>query len=555
MQTDSFPGPSGSWFERLNTWVLRCLTPPASSSGKVWWVYLACTLFITGSVIAIGPYHVTIHPEDTVHVLAQGDYLLRGLRPYVDYHSMHGPFPFLFFAAAIAVKGVSLEAVVLGQALGGLALGLLVFLAARNRLDGFFTIVLALSSQLVLVSFTAIGEKVWREFSCAMWYNAVGFVLYCAVFVHLLVPPRTRNLHWRWFEAVIMGVAMGAAFCTKVTFFAPLIVLFGIGEILLPRREGDRFKAFAALAVSGIFVVGLMASLGGSVEGYLELVDAMTIKVSPVLLLMRYLQFTQTIGLCLLALLIVALLARESGVLRKSAREFLLAIGMLGSVMLAASTASQDLESLPLLGVIPLGVGVAVAVRSSAIGKRVQSSLGLCCLASALLLIVHTPKNSVLSWIFSRASVPTLSERVHFGQESSLRGLAENVDPELFSMVPVEWSEHQLQGVSLVTEFRQSRQDRLFVASITTAIPTYTGQAIARGQAPWWPMVFSDRPTDVPLLREDLLEDTQLILEDLDDRRCWDYLWHHRSNYIESMFEPVAENEGWRLYRRAVVES
>lgn len=555
MQSDLLPDPSGNWFERLNAWVLQCLTPPTSSSGRVWWIYLALTFVITVSVLAIGSYRITVHPEDTVHVLAQGDYLKRGLRPYVDYHSMHGPFPFLFFAAAIAIKGISLEAVVLGQAIGGVTLGLLVFLAARNRCEGFFTIVLALSSQLVLVSFTAIGEKVWREFSCAMWYNAVGFVLYCAVFLHLLVPPRTTGGLWRWFETVIMGVAMGAAFCTKVTFFVPLVVLFVVGEILLPRQEDDRLKAFAALGVAGVFVIALMASLGGSIGGYLQLVNAMTIKVSPVLLLMRYLQFTQTIGLCLLALLIVALLARESGVLRKSAREFLLAIGMLGSVMLAASTASQDLESLPLLGVIPLGVGIAVAVRSSALGKQVHGSLGLCCLVSALLLILHTPKNSVLSWVFSRTAVPTLSERVDFGQEASLRGLADNVDPELFAMVPIEWSEHQLQAISLVTEFRQSRRDRLFVASITTAIPTYTGQAIARGQAPWWPMVFSDRATDVPLLRDDLLEDTQLILEDLDDRRCWEYLWHHRSNYIELMFEPVAETDGWRLYRRASVKS
>lgn len=147
----------------------RWLDPQSARfSMRKFLVFSAISVPLMGLVLWLGPCPITKYPRDTAYVLIQGDFLLQGYRPYVDYNSMHGPFTFLFFAAGMIVHGVSLHAIILAQVLGGIFFGLLMFRIAVNRLHVFWAILLAVSVELILLSCTPIGHRTWREFTCAM---------------------------------------------------------------------------------------------------------------------------------------------------------------------------------------------------------------------------------------------------------------------------------------------------------------------------------------------------------------------------------------------------
>jgi hypothetical protein len=523
-------------------------TRPASAAAASPWWYLGLSVAILAAIAGLGPYPVTIFPDDTMYPLVQGDLLLRGERPYVDYYSMHGPFPYLFSAAAIAARGISLDSLVLMQALGAVTLGLMMFVVAWRRVHGVLVVILAMSAMLLLLSCTPLGDKSWREFSCAMWYNSVGYVLYAIVFLYMLAPRRSESRSWRALETAVIGVCIAGAFCTKVTFFAPLVAVFVLGELVWPRERGDRGWAVAALVVAVVLSMSLFAWLGGSIEGYVAFLRSIPLRVHPLMVSLRIVHYTRTLGVCLAALVFAVWMAREAGVWRATRREFALAILMTGALVVSSSTAAQDPEDQPLLGVVPLGVAVAVASAAAREGRSVHPMLAASCLTFAALLLFHAPKNSVLSWVFSHAQPPTLGAPVELGT-SAVAPVAPGVDAKMFDRMPAEWSRHQLDGLALLAEHPDPKGP-VFVAADTTPLVLMSGRPYAKGQAAWWPLIFAPSADSMALTRGDLLADARWLLRDLEKPLVWEYLEHHLPKVLAEEFELVGERPGWELYRR-----
>lgn len=516
-------------------------------------LFAALSAIGLGLLFAIGPYPITLFPTDAIHTLVQADYLVRGYRPYVDYFSLHGQFSFLLIALGVEVEGISLKAVLLGQVVAAALFGTFMLKMAASRLNAFWAITLSLSVELILVSFTPLGRRSWREFSPAMWYNAISFSLTAIVFLYVLLPSRTTRPLSRWIDSFIAAFSMAAAFHTKMSFFPPIVIVFIVGTIIWPREKGMRVEGLATLALMAAMIYGFMWCLGGSLSGYLHFLTTVPPEVHPLLLGLRFVHHTRTLGAFLIGMLLVGWMSYDARMLKETRREWFLAFLMFGSWLATASTCKQDPEALPLIGVLPLAMTVLTAALARQLNRSVDVRLALPPLLIALFLTMHDAKNSALSLVFSHMTIKTLEppiERDPDGNYKAAKVVSDRVDPEIFALMPKEWVDKVMAGLKLLKESEATPGDVVYVAAIPNGISLFTDFKYPRGDSPWTPFEVAADPAVVPLPVDGFLSDAKWILEDLDNPATWNYITPKRGDYIEENFTPVAHNEQWVLYAR-----
>lgn len=542
-------------YRKLESLGLALLDPDGTSRSAPGVIaFVALTAAIIGGALILGPYPITLFPEDAMHMLVQGDYLQRGYRPYVDYFSMHGPFPFLFSAAGLEAEGVSLWAVLTAQALGAGLFGTLIFKVAASRLHAAWAVLLTGAVELILLSCTPMGRKSWREFTPAMWYNAMCFVIVAIVYLYLLLPSRARSAASRWIDAGIVGFCLMACCLTKASFFVPLAIITAIGGIVIPRAPTMRRESLAACVLGAALTVAVMAALGGSLMGYKSFLSSLSLEVSPLALSLRFVQYTRTIGIFLVGMLLAGWAAEECGLLRELRREWALAVLMFGGLLLMVSTCKQDPEAVPLVGIIPLSISILVASLGRSAGRAINLPLITAALCVSLLLVTNEAKNSALSWVFSRMTIKTIEDPVERSPEAAAEvaevATAERIDPELYAMMPRSWVEQNLAALRLLKEAGTSAGQTLFVAAKADSVTIMTNLRYARGDSPWLPFEFASYPERAPLAYPELLSDCDWILRDRSDDASWRYLTHNRGEYLNEHFVETSHNDDWTLYRR-----
>ena len=522
--------------------------------------FLILSLVVCVGALALGPYPITKFPDDTLYFLTQGDLLRKGYRPGVDYHTMHGPFPYLFTAAAMNVRGVSLEAVVLAQVLGAAAFGCMMFKIASRRVSALWAVFLAIAVELILISCTPVGSKTWREFTCAMWYNSMGYCIYAIVYLYLLVPARSPHPgKSTWVsdavDSLIVALLLAGCFLTKYSYFVPLAIVFFVGTIILPRAPCTRLRGMCILPLAAAIAVGMISAMGGSLSVSSTLLHSLALKTSPILPSFRFVHYTKTISLFALGFFLAGWLAKELGVLRQITREGILVFLMFGSLLLAASLSAQDMELLPLGGVLMLGLLTLIVTIGSNAGGQPNKYLLSIAMAVTTLLLVHEPKNSLLSWFFSHTTVAITMradvERYELSQ-ASLAGamVAPDVDPALFSYMPKAWMSGHLDALTLLKAANVTPDDVVFVASDVSPVNMLAGVKYPLGTVVWWPSSFIDVAKENQLIEKNLFSDVDFILRDTDDRVYWEFLMFHRGEYFEQEFKPVAKDARWILYAR-----
>ncbi len=517
-------------------------------------VFVALTAALLAGVLAMGPYPITLFPTDVGYALAQGEYLARGYRPYVDYFSFHGPFPFLFTAIGIEVHGISLEAVVLSQVLGAGLIGLLMWKVACGRLHAFWVVTLAICVELLLVSYTPLGRRTWREFSSAMWYNASSFSLMAIVFLYVLLPSRSPSRWSRWLDSAIVAFCMMGLFHSKMSFFGPVAIVFVIGAVLWPPNAAMRAQGVATLALAALLIIGLSWALGGSTPGYLAFLKTVSMRVHPVAFALRFVQYTRTISLFLVGALLAWAIAHESQLVRRMSREWFLAFLMLGATLVITGTCKQDQESLPLIGIVPLGLGTALAGYAAKSSRSINPRLAAPLLLVSLILITIDAKNSALSLVMARVPVKTfdpLVERLpHADSLAANVALSARVDPALFSLMPRDWVEYTFAALALLKEGGATPGEVLFVSTDANGITMFTDLKPPHGETPWVAFAFAANPTDVAPTVDNFLADVQWILRDRNAPTCWENVKHFRGPFVDDNFSEVARNETWILYKR-----
>jgi hypothetical protein len=349
-------------------------------------------------------------------------------------------------------------------------------------------------------------------------------------------------------------LCLALCFLTKVTFFVPAAVVVFAGTIVWPRESTMRVDGVVSMLVAAATSIGSFWWMDGSIVGYYRFLQSLPFKVQPILLSLRYLHNTRTLGVFGLAMLLVGWLAYDVGLAKQFRREWLLSLMMLGTFVVAASIASQDLEILPMLGIVPLGIIVMIARQVFQRGGRVNLQLAVPAVFASLLLIAHTPKNSVLSWAFSHSSVPSYAGPVARYSAAEIDALniplAPSVDKSLMTMMPTTWVDQQAAAIRLLNRPDVSREDVVYAATLSSSISLLTNHPAAVGQLAWWPEVHLSEPKKFVLLHDNLLEDTEWLLRDKAGSYAWQYLSYHRGKYIDENFKLVDENEHWQLYGR-----
>jgi hypothetical protein len=517
-------------------------------------VLLALTALLIGVRLAVGSYPVTLFPDDAINALAQGDYLAQGYRPYVDYFSLHGSFPFQFIAAGINVHGISLDAIALAQVVAAALFGVLMWKVAISRLHPFWAVVLAICVELLIISCSPIARRAWREFSPAMWYNTISFSVMAIVFLYVLLPSRSTSALSRWLDTLIVAFCLMVSFHTKMSFFPLVAMVFGVGTILIPRNAEMRTHGLAALAAAAVMIFGYAWMLGGSVTAYLEFLRSVSLKVHPLAFALRFVQYTRTLGLLAVGMLMAGWLAYETGLIRQTRREWILTVLMCGALMAAASTCKQDPESLPLLGVVPLGVTTAVATLAQRNGRRIDHRLAAPVLLISLILVANDAKNSALSLAFSHVTFNTLEPPVERLSSADVEAidisLSDRVDPRLFTLMPRWWVEDAFSALSLLSQARAAAGEVLYVSTEANGITVLTDLKHTRGESPWAAYSLTRNASDLKPTVEDFLSDADWILRDLSNPMSWENLTHYRGEYVEENFVPVASNDRWTLYQR-----
>jgi hypothetical protein len=518
-------------------------------------VFVALTLLLASACLLLGPYPITKYPDDAFYFLTLGDLISQGHRPGIDYHSMHGPFPFLFAATAIESHGLSLEAIVLSQVMGAVVFGSLMFRIASRRVSGFWAVFLAISIELILVSCTPIGSKAWREFACAMWYNAIGYCIHSIVFFYLLIPERQSSRIQSIVDDVAIAFCFAALLITKASYFLPMAVVFGVGAILIPRPPLTRMRGFSILALGLLMAWGMVAAVGGSLMGSFDFIGSLAMKISPVTTCLRFIYYTRTIGLLLLASALAGWMAYEAKVSRAVLREVILAVLMFGTFLESAGTSAQDPEMLPMVGVVVLGLLTAIVIAAKATNLAVNNYLLAPALATALLLVVHEPKNGLLSLGFAHAPAATTIgppvESFAWTESSALEGfLSPRVNRTMLTMMPNDWMSKIMDGIKMLQDAGVEKQDVVFVAAEVSPINMLTGSKYPAGYIAWWPTQFLDEAEESALIDQDLLSDVDYLLRETVDQHFWRFLTFHRGEYIKEHFRVVAETPEWVLYAR-----
>jgi hypothetical protein len=522
---------------------------------------LATVCFISGSalvavvVLAIGEPMITRFPSDTVFMLTQSDYLVRGSRPHVDYHSLYSIFPYVFTALGMALHGVSLKALVLGRLIAALCLGGCLYKIAGSRLHAGWALLLALAAESLLVGLTPIGYAVWREYTFAMWYNSVGYVIETGVFLYTFLPSASPSTVSRRVDSLLAGMLLCALFYTKLSFFAPLLVVFLVGVVIVPREAGQRRGLTLVLAGAIGLHLLLAAGTGVSASSYLSFAAGFPMRVNPIYLLFRYLQYSQVLLIWLVAMLVVARMAWGLGCVRPMLREWGLALLMTGALAVSVSTANQNQELIPFIGVLPLAACTMLYRLSRP--KTPDAAMAAVVAALVLALDVHVPKNAVLSVPFSRVSVPMFSKAVSFGDVpdgDSREALSDRVDRELFTRMPEAFTHRVEDALRLLGQNGARPGEGLFVAEAVDVVTVFTDLRYARGGTPWWEFGLVEAPEAYPPPDPEFLSDTKWILRPRRDGACWRFLDWHRGPYLGANFEQRAQNATWLLYERVPVK-
>jgi hypothetical protein len=162
-------------------------------------------------------------------------------------------------------------------------------------------------------------------------------------------------------------------------------------------------------------------------------------------------------------------------------------------------------------------------------------------------MLLHAPKDAVLSWGFNRIAVKTLDPQV----ESAGRQSAETKPSmKMLEMFPRPYVERISEGVKLLEKAGAKPGDVLLLGLEVDDVTIFTDLRYPSGGSPWWQFAFSKTPESYPLFKSDLLADTRWILQEHDDTDFWRFLMHHRGEYVRAFFAPVSESAKWTLWKR-----
>ena len=516
-------------------------------------------ILVTGAVLLLlwvtGPVPSNIFPDDTLGHVESGNRILHGQRLNVDFIASHwGPLYLWLVALGIRLSGsASPLAHHWLQALSVIFLGTLLYLVALPRLRLTWALFLLLAADLLLILATPLGRAVWHEFGYAMYYNVMCFVPLAALFVSLLIPRRESTPAGRWCDVLLEGLLLALLFSLKAWYAVGALPGYVLIRCLWPRPGEKRFWGLIGLALFAVLTAVLSAP-GGGLRPYLALLNsARECGVNPAVLPMRYIHFSRTWSVALLAVLLALVFARQCALpWRRLLQMGLYSLAAMGAFMLGTASSAQNLDTLPLMGVAPLAT-VLFAARTAREQKTLLERLGLyAALFSVVLLLAQDPKNSFLSRTFLKVQVRSFaSVRAEARQAETNISAADSASLKYYN--DPDFRKNVLLGLDLLRTAKVPQTEVLWIDSDYSQFNHIVGNPPPKGSIVLCLVYTALQPAQHILLQpSSFMEDTQWIL----DNKNFDYMGlvafsrPDRKAYFESHFAQVGENERWILYHR-----
>ncbi|MFB3776800.1 MAG: hypothetical protein ACE141_04290 [Bryobacteraceae bacterium] len=344
------------------------------------WFLLPAALICAG-VGYVGAVRTHTAGHDVLQFLDVAWRLLNGQRPHVDFYSPMGPLAYLFTAAGLALSGLRVEGMGLGNAMFGAAVGIWGYRLALSRmshaaasLTGVFVVLLAAAPQPLGAGPASLSH--------AMYYNRFGSALLALILLEVIGEPNQPGRRGRasWLSGFSTGVAAGLLFQLKASYFLVgvsfVLVFYALGRRRLPNWLGFVGGAVIALLPA---VVWLGSGITGMVADQLFAGAARGQRVD---LNKLFGVAYRSAGEAIL-LLLVAILStdwkRGAGIVRW--KWPLAAVAVFGAGVMLITTNAQD-AGLP-LGAVLIMLMTGGAARS---GESPTLTRRACALAAVLLL-------------------------------------------------------------------------------------------------------------------------------------------------------------------------
>jgi hypothetical protein len=507
-------------------------------------------LAVTGLVVLIlwvtGPITTTLFPNDTIRLVDLGYRIALGLKVDVDFvPSYYGPFFASLMGFGVWISGAAMPvAIHVTQGLTAVIVGSLIYVVALGRLRLSWALFLMLVTQLLLILATPLGYRVWREFGYAMFYNALCYALLAGVFTSLLIPRRDVSRLSPWLDVAFEGLLLSLLLLTKMSYGLSGLAAWVVIRCIAPFPGEKRLFGLLTLVICGILFF-LIALLTGGALPYLAVVGATKTNVNPLLLAFRYLQYTNTVAMALMAALIALAAGAEAGLQwRWLVQVGIFATVVIGAFMLGTSSACQDLEVIPFVGLAPLGAVVFVMRAAEERALRINQLAIASALALTIFLLAVPAKDALLSRFFLRASVKTLTlkEQTEFSGDI----------PSLKYYNDAQFQKEIVAGVDLIRDANPSEGDVLWAAWQGHPVEHLVGMRPARGSFVFNNSGLNTPPSEHPFVVSSFLPGVDWILKS----RIEDYDWQvvmgrpREKDYFDSHFSLVSENEYWILYRQ-----
>ena len=282
-------------------------------------------------------------------------------------------------------------------------------------------------------------------------------------------------------------------------------------------------------------------------QNYLAFLLAIPTKINPLLLAFRFVQYTQTISVFLVAMFLAGWAAAQARLSAAMLREWLLAAMMASTIVLSVATACQDQEVMPMLGLIPVLMVASLLRLASESQRPLPRQTVVAAVILGGVMLFHAPKDAALSWAFNHLKIKTMSSQAELAKKSPADA---NPSMKMLEKFPQDYAERIYEGVSLVDKAGAKPHETLFLATTVDDVTIFTGLRYAKGNSPWWQFLLCETPESYPLFKPDLLADVKWILQDRNNEEFWPFLMHYRGEYVRDHFTPVAENRRWTLWKR-----
>ena len=508
---------------------------------------LAGALYLlTVALFQTGP--INIYGNDALLLLDGGWRFVNGQVPYRDFYLALGPLEYMLTALGMLLTHNSPQAIAVGNALFGMAIGAWGWFLCRRRMPD---IPAALITAWLIITATSPAsiDVPLSALSCAMIYNRHGYAILGLILVECAFVSE-RSQFW---GGVSSGAALMLLAFLKLNFFAAGFLVL-LASVPLHRKEMQR--ALGVLTGSAGIIMAFLLYLRSAMAEFIRdmniAIHARAGQISLHGILKDSFKDINIVTVVLLSILTVILIRKTDGWLRFAVRIIALcAIAIVGGYFISATDAIEKGCHLA-----PLWELILIALLATAYpaAKEKFAIAAIITLSMASVYISFIPDLVSYKYLLRYQKPSLRAAAAHISGMEQLR-FYEMEYPDMFGQSSFE---NGPLYASCINDGRQlllqnsASQESVLTLGFHNPFPYVLRRKPARGGSVW--LLLGNNISTASLLSEtQVFGNADLIMlpsypSGHRDTDAWLQKTYHA--YLENHFAFVAKSQWWSLYRR-----